>query len=154
MSRLVARAAPAALRVARTASTVVPTFGIGELAKEFDLTPRAIRFYEDCGLLAPQRRGRQRVYTPRDRTRLKLTLRGKRLGLTLAEVKELVDMYESPRDTGPQLERFLLVLAQHRAQLEQQMNDLHVTLAEVRAQEREARRQLAESRGGSGPAAR
>ena len=153
MSRPVARAADALPRAARPAAPA-STFGIGELAEEFDLTTRAIRFYEDCGLLAPQRRGRQRVYTLRDRTRLKLTLRGKRLGLTLAEVRELVDMYESPRDTGPQLERFLLVLAQHRAQLEQQMNDLHVTLAEVRAQEREARRQLAESRGGSGPAAR
>ena len=81
-----------------TASTPT-TFTIGELAREFDLTTRAIRFYEDCGLLTPQRSGRNRVYTARDRTRLKLTLRGKRLGLTLAEVKELVDMYESPRDT-------------------------------------------------------
>jgi DNA-binding transcriptional MerR regulator len=87
------------------------TFTIGELAREFDLTTRAIRFYEDCGLLTPQRSGRNRVYTARDRTRLKLTLRGKRLGLTLAEVKELVDMYESPRDTQPQLKKFLVVLA-------------------------------------------
>ena len=83
------------------------TLTIGELAREFDLTTRAIRFYEDSGLLAPQRSGRNRVYTQRDRTRLKLTLRGKRLGLTLAEVKELVDMYESPRDTLPQLKKFL-----------------------------------------------
>ena len=121
----------------------VATFTIGELAREFDLTMRAIRFYEDCGLLAPQRNGRHRVYTQRDRTRLKLTLRGKRLGLTLAEVKELVDMYESPRDTQPQLMKFLLVLAAHRAQLEQQMADLSLTLDEVRAQETEARRLLA-----------
>jgi len=77
------------------------TLTIGELAREFDLTTRAIRFYEDCGLITPQRVGRNRVYSARDRTRLKLTLRGKRLGLTLAEVKELVDMYESPRDTLP-----------------------------------------------------
>ena len=75
------------------------------------ISPRAIRFYEDCGLITPQRSGRNRVYTGRDRTRLKLTLRGKRLGLTLAEVKELVDMYESPRDTLPQLKKFLVVLA-------------------------------------------
>jgi DNA-binding transcriptional MerR regulator len=120
------------------------TFTIGELAREFDLTTRAIRFYEDCGLLAPQRSGRNRVYTARDRTRLKLTLRGKRLGLTLAEVKDLVDMYESPRDTHAQLTKFLAVLAEHRGQLEQQMADLHVTLDEVRAHEREARRLLAE----------
>ena len=120
------------------------TLTIGELAREFDLTTRAIRFYEDCGLLAPQREGRNRVYTARDRTRLKLTLRGKRLGLTLAEVKELVDMYESPRDTLPQLKKFLVVLATHRAQLEQQMADLHATLDEVRTHEKEAKRLLAE----------
>ena len=119
------------------------TFTIGELAREFDLTTRAIRFYEDCGLITPQRAGRNRVYTQRDRTRLKLTLRGKRLGLTLAEVKELVDMYESPRDTQPQLKKFLVVLATHREQLEQQMVDLHATLDEVRVQEKEARRLLA-----------
>ena len=119
------------------------TFTIGELAREFDLTTRAIRFYEDCGLITPQRSGRNRVYTQRDRTRLKLTLRGKRLGLTLAEVKELVDMYESPRDTQPQLQAFLLVLAAHREQLDQQMADLNVTLDEVRSHEREARRLLA-----------
>ncbi|HKX42558.1 MAG TPA: MerR family DNA-binding transcriptional regulator [Burkholderiaceae bacterium] len=124
--------------------TVAATFTIGELAREFDLTTRAIRFYEDCGLLTPQRRGRNRVYTARDRTRLKLTLRGKRLGLTLAEVKDLVDMYESPRDTQAQLRKFLAVLGEHRAQLEQQMADLHVTLDEVRAHEKEAKRLLAE----------
>jgi DNA-binding transcriptional MerR regulator len=118
------------------------TFTIGELAREFDLTTRAIRFYEDCGLLEPQRQGRNRVYTARDRTRLKLTLRGKRLGLTLAEVKELVDMYESPRDTQAQLKKFLVVLAGHRAQLEQQMADLHATLDEVCTHEKEARRLL------------
>jgi DNA-binding transcriptional MerR regulator len=120
------------------------TYTIGELAKEFDLTTRAIRFYEDCGLLQPQRQGRNRVYSPRDRTRLKLTLRGKRLGLTLSEVKELVDMYESPRDTQAQLKKFLSVLAVHRAQLEQQMADLNVTLDEVRTHEKEAKRLLAQ----------
>lgn len=130
-------AAPAGARSA--------TFSIGELAREFDLTTRAIRFYEDCGLLGPQRSGRHRVYTARDRTRLKLTLRGKRLGLTLAEVKELVDMYESPRDTQAQLNKFLAVLAAHRTQLEQQLADLHATLDEVRAHEREARRLLGNS---------
>ena len=120
------------------------TFTIGELAREFDLTTRAIRFYEDCGLITPQRSGRNRVYSLRDRTRLKLTLRGKRLGLTLAEVKELVDMYESPRDTQAQLKKFLVVLATHREQLEQQLADLHATLDEVRSHEKEARRLLAQ----------
>lgn len=133
-----------AAAVAQASPVPAATFTIGELAREFDLTTRAIRFYEDCGLISPQRSGRNRVYTARDRTRLKLTLRGKRLGLTLAEVKELVDMYESPRDTQPQLKKFLVVLAAHRAQLEQQMADLAVTLDEVRAHEKEARRLLAE----------
>jgi DNA-binding transcriptional MerR regulator len=119
-----------------------PTFSISELAQEFDLTTRAIRFYEDSGLLTPERSGRHRVYSARDRTRLKLTLRGKRLGLTLAEVKELVDMYESPRDTAPQLTKFLAVLAAHRAQLEQRLNDVNATLDEVRLQEKHAQRLL------------
>ena len=118
------------------------TFTIGELALEFDLTTRAIRFYEDSGLLAPQRHGSRRVYSQRDRTRLKLTLRGKRLGLTLAEVRELVDMYDSPRDTQAQLAKFVLVLAAHRAQLEQQKADLDLTLDEVRTQQKEAHRLL------------
>ena len=119
------------------------TFTIGELALEFDLTTRAIRFYEDSGLLAPQRHGSRRVYSQRDRTRLKLTLRGKRLGLTLAEIRELVDMYDSPRDTQAQLAKFLLVLALHRAALEQQMTDLDLALNEVRTQQKEVRRLLA-----------
>ena len=126
-------------------TTASRTFSISELAQEFDLTTRAIRFYEDSGLLTPQRMGqnqRTRVYSARDRTRLKLTLRGKRLGLTLAEVKELVDMYESPRDTHAQLVKFLAVLGAHRAQLEQRMNDLHATLDEVRLQEKQALRLL------------
>jgi DNA-binding transcriptional MerR regulator len=135
---------PVTSAVPAAASGAPATFTIGELAREFDLTTRAIRFYEDCGLLMPQRRGRNRVYTARDRTRLKLTLRGKRLGLTLAEVKDLVDMYESPRDTQAQLRKFLAVLAEHRAQLEQQMADLHVTLDEVRSHEKEARRLLSD----------
>ena len=123
-----------------------PTFTIGELAREFGVTTRAIRFYEDCGLLEPSRSGRNRVYSARDRTRLRLTLRGKRLGLRLAEVKELVDMYETRRDTGPQLRRFLAMLARHRARLEQRLGDLQATLAEVVAHEEEARG-LLEKRG-------
>jgi DNA-binding transcriptional MerR regulator len=137
--------AAAVTQVSSPSAGQAVTYTIGELAKEFDLTTRAIRFYEDCGLLKPQRQGRNRVYTARDRIRLKLTLRGKRLGLTLSEVKEIVDMYESPRDTAPQLKKFLSVLAVHRAQLEQQMADLSVTLDEVRSHEKEARRLLAQS---------
>lgn len=138
-------AVPRASR-SRTAAAVPATpvaeFSIGELAKEFGLTTRAIRFYEDCGLLAPERAGRNRVYTGRDRARLTLTLRGKRLGLKLAEVKELIDMYETQHDTGPQLRRFLDVLDRHRRQLEERLGDLHSTLDEVRAQQAAARRLL------------
>jgi DNA-binding transcriptional MerR regulator len=129
-------------RPRRATVGAVPTYTIGELAKEFGVTTRAIRFYEDCGLIGPERSGRNRVYSARDRTRLKLTLRGKRLGLKLAEVKELVDMYESRRDTGPQLRRFLGVLARHRTQLEQRLGDLQTTLDEVLAQEAAARQLL------------
>ena len=120
-------------------------FSISDLAKEFDLTTRAIRFYEDMGLLEPERSGpggRNRVYSSRDRTRLKLTLRAKRLGLSLTEAKELIDMYDSPRDTGPQLKKFLIVLAEHRRQLESQLADLHATLEEVKTHEKEARNLL------------
>ena len=112
----------------------MPTFTISDLAREFEVTPRAIRFYEDQGLLAPQRTGaggRQRVYSQRDRTRLKLTLRGKRLGLSLSEVRELVDMYESPSDTVAQLTRFLAVLGRNRTALEQKLQDIRETLAEI-----------------------
>ena len=118
------------------------TFTIGELAREFDLTTRAIRFYEDMGLLAPERAGQQRVYTARDRARLTLTLRAKRLGLKLNEAKEILDMYDSPRDTVPQLQRFLGVLGSHRTQLEAQMEELQANLAEIRAQEKQARAAL------------
>lgn len=119
------------------------TFTIGELAREFDLTTRAIRFYEDVGLLAPARAGQQRVYSARDRARLTLTLRAKRLGLKLNEAKEILDMYDSPRDTVPQLQRFLGVLGHHRAQLEAQLEELQANLDEVRAQEKQARAALA-----------
>ena len=128
--------------VAHVSPAAAPTYTISQLAKEFDLTTRAIRFYEDCGLLAPARAGRKRVYTARDRARLTLTLRGKRLGLKLAEVKELVDMYETRRDTDAQLRRFVDVLARQRAQLEVRLAELRTTLDEVVAQEAVARRAL------------
>lgn len=122
------------------------TYTISDLAKEFDLTTRAMRFYEDMGLLRPERAGpggRSRIYSARDRTRLKLTLRAKRLGLSLTEAKEIIDLYDSPRDTGVQLRKFLEVLAVHRKQLEAQMMDLQANLDEVREHEREAQELLA-----------
>ena len=124
------------------------TYTIAELAREFDITARAIRFYEDQGLLSPMREGqggRNRVYTPRDRTRLKLTLRGKRLGLTLSEIKSIIDMYETPKDTVAQINRFLGVLAHQRETLEQQRADIEMSLAEIAVHEEECRRLLAES---------
>jgi len=122
-------------------------YTITELAQEFDVTPRAIRFYEDMGLLTPARAGRNRVYTQRDRTRLKLTLRGKRLGLSLQEIKQLVDMYDSPSDTAPQLKAFLAVLAAHREQLERQREDIEITLAEIAQHEARCRSLLAAAGG-------
>ena len=122
------------------------TYRISDLAREFDLTPRAMRFYEDMGLLQPERAGpggRQRVYSSRDRTRLKLTLRAKRLGLSLTEARELIDMYDSPRDTAAQLEQFLRVLGQHRVQLEAQLTELQATLGEISQHEKDARALLA-----------
>src|SRR5678810_852850 len=117
-------------------------FSISELAREFDVTPRAIRFYEDQGLLSPRRDGQRRIYTARDRTRLKLTLRGKRLGLTLSEIRELIDMYEPGRDERPQLERFLAVLESHKASLLRQRADLEAQLSELQTFERRVRKQL------------
>lgn len=131
------------------------TFSISDLAREFDLTTRAIRFYEDMGLIQPQREGpggRNRVYSARDRTRLKLTLRAKRLGLSLTEAREIIDMYDSPRDTGPQLRKFLAVLADHKRQLEEQMADLQANLDEVKVHEKEARALLAKVEKGASPA--
>ena len=129
------------------------SYTITELAREFDITPRAIRFYEDQGLLEPTRAGgknglgRNRVYSARDRTRLKLTLRGKRLGLALSEVKELLDMYESPKDEAAQLSKFLEVLKSHRTVLEQQREDIEAQLQEVTAFEGQVKKRLADGRG-------
>ena len=107
------------------------TYSISELAREFNITPRAIRFYEDSGLLEPTRNGRNRVYSQRDRTRLKLTLRGKRLGFSLQELRGLVTMYGAESDTAPQLQAFLGVLAAHRQALTLQLDDIRVTLDEL-----------------------
>ena len=121
------------------------TYTISDLAKEFDLTTRAMRFYEDMGLLQPQREGaggRNRIYTARDRTRLKLTLRAKRLGLSLVEAKEIIDSYDTPRDTAPQLRKFLAILTDHRKKLEAQLLDLQANLDEIRTHEKETKAML------------
>jgi DNA-binding transcriptional MerR regulator len=128
------------------------TYTISDLAKEFDLTTRAIRFYEDMGLLQPERSGagaRVRIYSARDRTRLKLTLRAKRLGLSLSEAKDIIDTYDSPRDTAPQLQKFLLILAQHKAQLQEQLSDLQANLDEIKTHEKEAKALLSKVKAGA-----
>ncbi|MBI5909609.1 MAG: MerR family DNA-binding transcriptional regulator [Betaproteobacteria bacterium] len=122
------------------------TYSIGDLAREFDVTPRAIRFYEDQGLLAPQRSGSRRIYGKRDYVRLKLILRGKRLGLSLSEVGAMFDLYDSAQDEKPQLAKFLASLAERREQLERQRADIDEMLGEVAIFEAQCRRILAGDR--------
>ncbi len=128
------------------------TYTITELAREFDITPRAIRFYEDQGLLKPARSGRTRIYTRADRTRLKLTLRGKRLGLSLAEIKEMIDMYGGVRNYAPQLQRFLAALAVRRAALEQQREDIEAVLGEIAMLEKQCNDLLGDNAEGAAQA--
>ena len=107
------------------------TYTISELAGEFGVTTRTIRFYEDQGLLSPAREGTNRVFSNRDRVRLKLALRGKRLGFSLAEIRELFELYDISRDERKQLEEFLSRLERRRAHLEQQREDIEVMLNEI-----------------------
>lgn len=111
------------------------TWTISALAQEFAVTPRTLRFYEDQGILSPDRDGRNRIYRARDRARLKLALRGKRLGLQLSEILSLIDMYDGPGDTVAQLQHYMTVLAEHRNMLEQQRTDLEETLSEIAQQQ-------------------
>lgn len=122
------------------------TWTISQLAQEFAVTPRTIRFYEDEGILAPERNGRNRIYRSRDRARLKLALRGKRLGLSLAEIRSLIDMYDSPQDTQRQLQHYLAILTQHRLMLERKREDIELTLSEIAEQEAQCRVLLAADR--------
>ncbi len=131
-------------------------FSIADLADEFDVTHRAIRFYEDQGLLSPQRGGKNsqiRMYSAGDRTRLRLTLRGKRLGFSLAEIKEILDinLYNKPGGSALQLERFIQVLAKHRQTLEQQMEDLSDQLKELTFHEEQCKTLLSAKKPKSRP---
>lgn len=123
------------------------SYTISELAKEFDVTPRAIRFYEDQGLIAPSRKGRRRVYRERDRVRLKLVLRGKRLGFALSEVKELFDLYDSSPGEVGQLHFLLDKIKARRAMLEQQRQDIEAVLHEMASVEQRALNVLGELQG-------
>ncbi|MEQ6917635.1 MerR family transcriptional regulator [Halomonas aquatica] len=107
-------------------------YTIGELARMFEVTPRTIRFYEQEGLLAPRREGQKRIYREKDRVRLKLTLRGKRLGFSLAEIREVVMMYDAmPDGNARQLQRLLEILADKRANLERQLEDIRLMRMEL-----------------------
>ena len=122
------------------------TFSISDLAQEFALTTRAIRFYEDEGLLAPTRDGRNRVYGTRERTRLKLILRGKRLGLSLSEIREILDLYETDVGEVSQLRKFVEVLEHRRALLLLQREDIEAVVAEIDALLKQSRRTLERGR--------
>lgn len=107
------------------------TSSIGDLAAEFGVTLRTIRFYEDQGLISPERRGTRRVYHPRDRVRLALVLRGRRLGFSLAEITTIVDMYDAEPGEAGQLHYLLDQIADRRADLERRRRDLDETLADL-----------------------
>ena len=121
-----------------------PTWTISELAQEFSITPRTIRFYEDQGIVSPSREGRNRVYHARDRARLKLALRGKRLGFQLSEILSLINMYDGPGQTVAQLQQYLAVLNKHKQVLEQQRQDLEETLKTIEQQRKNCETLLAQ----------
>ncbi|PSU36082.1 MerR family transcriptional regulator [Photobacterium lutimaris] len=106
------------------------TFKISEMAKEFDITTRSIRFYEDVGLLQPKRQGSTRVYHRRDKIRLKLILRGKRLGFSLAEIRELFDLYDT-NQSATQLNKMLIIIDTKQAALKRQLEDINVIMTEL-----------------------
>jgi DNA-binding transcriptional MerR regulator len=119
-------------------------YTITDLSKELGLTTRAIRFYEDQGLLSPQREGRKRIYTNRDRTRLKLILRGKRLGFSLSETRELFDLFDTSRGEEKQLQHFVKMLNEKRGVLKQRQRDIEAVLYEIDSAEAECIRLINE----------
>ena len=118
------------------------TFSISDLAREFGITPRTIRFWEDQGILSPERASNKRVFTRRDRARLKMALRGKRLGLSLAEIKDLIGMYNSTEDETPQLLECLRVMQKRRQALEQQREDIEAMLTQIGQFEQQCQQEL------------
>jgi len=126
------------------------TYTISELAKEFGVTTRTIRYYEDHGLLSPKREGLNRVFQNRDRVRLKLALRGKRLGFSLGEIRELFELYDVSRDERRQLEEFLQKLERRRILLERQREDIEIMLNEIDFFANQCRRLLKNPERGGG----
>ncbi len=128
----------------RALSQSEPTreYTISELAEEFGITARAIRFYEDHGLIAPRRIGTMRVYSHRDRARLMLVLRGKRLGFSLSEIREWLDLYALGDEQQSQLKTLIAKCSQRRLDLKRQRQDIEQTLSELDEIERLAKERL------------
>lgn len=124
------------------------TYTIAELAREFSVTTRAIRLYEDKGLIAPARKGQRRIYSPRDRVRLKLIMRGKRLGFSLEEIREILDLYDADPTEVKQLELLLGKIKERRAGLARQQDDIAVILHELSELESRCKARLRERKGG------
>ncbi|UCX05239.1 MerR family transcriptional regulator [Shewanella sp. HL-SH8] len=118
------------------------TYSISDLSKEFDITTRSIRFYEDQGLIKPKRRGQTRIYTLKDRVRLKLILRGKRLGFSLAETRRLFELYDADKSSTSQLNTMLDLVNDKKAALQQQMDDIKVVLMELNSAEQQCKSAL------------
>lgn len=118
-----------------------PTYSISDIAQLLDVTPRTLRFYEEQGMVTPTRRGQERIYAPRDLVAMKLILRGKRIGFSLAECKELIDMYD-PSGNRKQLDRFLEKITERRAQLQQQVLDIEQMQVELDTAEERCRAAL------------
>ena len=116
---------------------MAPQYSISDLAKEFGLTTRAIRFYEDRQLLNPEREGTKRLYSRKDRARVKLIVRGKKLGFSLSEIHDLIELYENAADEVPQLQRYHDKLCEHRRKLESQRQEIEQTIIELRVAEHE-----------------
>ncbi len=119
------------------------TYSISDLSKEFDITTRSIRFYEDQGLLKPTRRGQTRIYNLTDKVRLKLILRGKRLGFSLAETRRLFELYDADKNSSSQLQTMLDLVKDKKSSLLQQMDDIKVVLMELNSAEQQCHAALA-----------
>ena len=119
------------------------TYSIGDLAKEFDITTRSIRFYEDQGLLKPTRKGQTRIYKQRDRVRLRLILRGKRLGFSLAETGRIFELYDHDRTSATQLKIMMSIIAEKKEHLTQQLDDIKIVLLELDSLETSCKETLA-----------
>jgi len=130
--------------MSKAAKTKQVTYSISDLSKEFDITTRSIRFYEDQGLISPTRKGQTRIYNQRDRVRLKLILRGKRLGFSLAETGRLFELYDADKSSAKQLSTMMDIIAHKKSELNQQLDDIKAVLIELDDLETNCLKTLAE----------